>query len=526
MSRRIVFAGGSQNRALARLYRSEIAGRVGDEVIFIGSGAVGTDAAQSTLLLADLIVMEIDEDGDTVPARLLPSNVDLIRAPNLYCDFLWPFAGSAHPRNRGAFVLPGGPYPGEHGDRFLDRMVAEGVDEDEAIRRYLAIDMEVEGELDSRLTDRLAIMQRLDLASGFDLAGYVADHFRTQALFTTRQRLTMPMLRPLAAQLFAKMGVAGFDLSKVRRLPFPSGAQPLHPAVIAHFGLTYAQPGQAYPFNDEGFFTFDAFCRRYMRFEWNEVLHKGIQTAKTDPANAVADLEAGLAISPDSLLGRQALEVARHAAGLEPGPAPDNVIDEDSYDVAALQAVTPVQAAPLAPEPPEAVEVVAEAEPFADAEPEPEIAADVPPEAVEADLVPAAAAEAEPPEDDAPVLRQFEQVDPSEAPAVGYAAILRRKAEELVPEQGTAAHGFTDFAELTVSTAVTEPAEPESNFIDVLPRMLPGFADIAAAAADRPFSIMAETMPPPPLRPILPPELQGEPERVGFFSRLLGRRAQ
>jgi hypothetical protein len=158
MSRRIVFAGGSQNRALARLYRSEIAGRVGDEVIFIGSGAVGTDAAQSTLLLADLIVMEIDEDGDTVPARLLPSNVDLIRAPNLYCDFLWPFAGSAHPRNRGAFVLPGGPYPGEHGDRFLDRMVAEGVDEDEAIRRYLAIDMEVEGELDSRLTDRLAIM--------------------------------------------------------------------------------------------------------------------------------------------------------------------------------------------------------------------------------------------------------------------------------------------------------------------------------------------------------------------------------
>ena len=44
MSRRIVFAGGSQTRALARIYRSEIAGATGDDVVFIGTGAVGTDA--------------------------------------------------------------------------------------------------------------------------------------------------------------------------------------------------------------------------------------------------------------------------------------------------------------------------------------------------------------------------------------------------------------------------------------------------------------------------------------------------
>ena len=72
MSRRIVFAGGSQTRALARIFRGEIAGQTGDDVVFIGTGAVGTDAARSTLLLADVLVMEVDEDGDAVPAAELP----------------------------------------------------------------------------------------------------------------------------------------------------------------------------------------------------------------------------------------------------------------------------------------------------------------------------------------------------------------------------------------------------------------------------------------------------------------------
>jgi hypothetical protein len=37
---------------------------------------------------------------------------------------------------------------------------------------------------------------------------------------------------------------------------------------------------------------------------------------------------------------------------------------------------------------------------------------------------------------------------------------------------------------------------------------------------------MPEVMPPPPLRPILPPELQGEAPKKGFFGRLLGRKSQ
>jgi hypothetical protein len=519
MSRRIVFAGGSQTRALARVYRSEIAGQTGDDVVFIGTGAIGTDAARSTLLLADVLVMEIDEDGDAIPAADIPTQAELVRVPNLYADYLWPFAGSAHPKNRGAFALPGGPYPAEHGDRFLDGLVAEGVAEQDAIDRYLNVDIIAEGELDSRLTDRAEIQQRLDNLGGYDLTGFIADKFRSEKLFNTRQRITMPLLKRLVDQLFGKLGVRGWQESSLKRVPFPAGEQPVHPGVIAHFGLTWATPDQRYPVNEEGFFTFDEFCRRYMRFEWNEALQRGIQTAKTRPAEAIVDLELGLATSPDSPLGNRALAAARRAAGASDELAPANeVIDEDSYepaggDAAALaeappaaepaaEAVPPAEYAPDAEAPIEDVVAVAEPAPESVAEAVPETVAEAPPE-------PEAVAAEEP----EPRVSRF----PAPAkPAIGV------RSDDGAPPAGTT--GFTDFRpDRELSGDSDTIATPGEDLIEVLPRLLPVFRDLSSSV-DRPFDTMPELMPPPPLRPILPPELQGEPVKQGVFGKLFGRK--
>jgi hypothetical protein len=568
MSRRIVFAGGMQTRALARIYRSEVAAAIGDDVVFIGTGAVNTDAARSTLLLADIVAMEIDEDGDAIPAASLPSQAQLVRIPNLYCDFLWPFAGRAHPRNRGAFALPGGPYPAEQGDRFLDQMAADGLDEDAAIARYLAMDIVHEGELDSRLTDRLAILRQLDHAGGYDLASYIADRFRTEPLFRTRQRVTMPLLRRLVAQLFGKLGVIAWQPDSLRRVPFPASAQPVHPGVAAHFRLTWVSPGKRYPVNEEGFFTFEEFSRRYLRFEWNEALQRGIQTAKTNPEAALTDLEAGLAKSPDSPLGRLAFAAARRAAGLDTSPAdPAAIIDEDSYDptfeaeppAIAPQAEaaserpheTPVAAAPAEPKAAEAAAIDVPPEPPAPAVPpvaveEPSASADYgatledaliaeaaptvePTPAVEAKIEPAPIAEAAP---DPIVEAETPREPPPEPPKITRVKVPPRPANlTALPDSdipaakpGSVADGFTDFRP-AAKPAAPEPAlaTPGNDLIDVLPRLLPVFSDLASAV-DRPFGTMPEVMPPPPLRPILPPELQEDAPKQGLFARILGKK--
>ena len=73
-------------------------------------------------------------------------------------------------------------------------------------------------------------------------------------------------------------------------------------------------------------------------------LQRGIQTAKTQPAEALADLEKGLAVSPESPLGQRAMLVARRAAGLSDAPPGlDEVIDEDSYDPLGGLTVAPAR---------------------------------------------------------------------------------------------------------------------------------------------------------------------------------------
>jgi hypothetical protein len=461
-------------------------------------------------LLADVLVMEIDEDGDAVPAAEIPSRAELVRVPNLYADYLWPFAGSPHPKNRGQFVLPGGPYPAEHGDRFLDKMVAENVPEAEAIERYLGIDIIAEGELDSRLNDRTDIQRRLDEAGGYDLTGFVTDKFRTEKLFNTRQRITLPLLKRVVDQLFAKLGVRGWQEDRLRRLRFPPGAQPVHPGVIAHFGLTWATPDTRYPVNEEGQFTFREFCGRYMRFEWNETLQRGIQTAKTQSAEAIADLEKGLAVSPESPLGQRAMLVARRAAGISDAPPGlDEVIDEESYDPLGGLTVArpPPEAASLPPEP-----VAAPPSPPAEsavAAEAPNPAADAGPPVIEAEPEPADEAAS----DDEPSLRMTRFPAPAKPAGDG-------RGRNTAPPEG---HGFTDWRPTDETGDQTVVATPGEDLIEVLPSMLPVFRDFSSAV-DRPFESMPELMPPPPLRPILPPELQGEPPRQGVLSKLFGRR--
>jgi hypothetical protein len=528
MGRRIVFAGGLQTLALAKVYRAEVAGPIGDDVSFIGSGAAGTDAARAQILLADLVAMEVDEDGDCLAAADLPAGGEVVRIPNLYADFLWPFAGRAHPRNRGAFALPGGPYPGELGDRFLDQMVAEGVPEDEAIGRYLAIDMVEQGELDSRLADRLAILEKLDQAAGYDLAGFIAENFREERLFATRQRLTMPLVQRLLQQFLGKLGVRGWRAEQLRRVPFPSGGLPVHPGVIAHFDLAWTGPEARYPVNEEGYFTFADYCRRYMRFAWNEALHRGIAAALSDPQAAIADLEDGLRESPDSSLGHQALHAARRAAGLEDGNPAEWVIEEDCHDPLAGAILAGLDQDVAAEEAEAGLEApLAEAE---EAAPEAETAALAVPES------PAAGALA----GDAPIDDADASIDAGDlAPVVEEAAAPERNQPNGMPvarfgaparpagmpaaEPEPLPHGFTQFHRPGSQEDGEEAgAAPGDDLIDVLPALLPVFTDVASTV-DRPYATMPEIMPPPPLRPILPPELAGEEAKPGLIARLLGK---
>ena len=242
--------------------------------------------------------------------------------------------------------------------------------------------------------------------------------------------------------------------------------------------------------------------------------------------------------------------MARHAADPSLGPAdPALVIDEESYDPAAegvshADAPAPDAGAPgtAAFDAGDAEVAVAEA-PFADAagfETSIEAAAPGFGEHEAGDTTAAGAAEPAwlgeaAPEPEADLLAEAapfaeheaagaaadDELIADAAPAARQAGRSVLRTEQEAPRQGSVADGFTDFR--PVEAPQPTMAAAGNDLIDALPSLLPVFADLANTV-DRPFGTMPEVMPPPPLRPILPPELQDEGPRPGLLARMLGRK--
>ena len=546
MTRRIVFAGGTQAKALARAYRLDIAVDRDEDVFFIGADAVVREAAHRVIASADIVVTDVTEAGETVPERLVPANAERIAVPVVSGAFLWPYAGRAHPRNRGTDALPGGPYPADFGDGFLDSMLAERVPEDEALRRYLAFDVAGAVDLDALLDDTLSRQAQLDARTGFGLAAFIGANFRKLNLFATRDRLRLPLFQHVAATVLERMGVGAARAERLLEAPFAPGAMPIHPAVLAHFGMTAPLPEHRYPVLDEGLFTFDQYCRRYLRYEWNEKLHAAIALAESDPAAAVPALHAALEVSPGSRAGQQALEEAERVAAestrlsplaltasAPPPPAPPPVAAASQSLYAAADApmppaglnpaLTPHALPPAAR--PASPAASPEASPIASPEASPIASPEASPIASPEASVPAPAA--------APVFAHSSLAGlhfPTALPAAAATPAPAQLTPEPLEQQSYVElpSSYNGKAEEAPPPLVAEASgryvqlPPSFELIEVLPRMLPSSRGLSGSA-DSPFAAMPETMPPPPLRPVLPPELQSEPLRRGFMAKLFGR---
>jgi len=518
MARRIVFAGGQQMRALARIYRAEVATETDEEIIYIGSEAIGRDAARRAIDAADVAVTETRTTGTILPEEMLRRGVGLIRVPHVVADYLWPYAGRPHPRNRGEFAIQGGPYPADFGDSFLDSMMEDNVPEDEAVERYGTINVASAAHVETLREARYATQMRLDEMTGLALADFIASNVGTQPLFLSRERPGLPLVRRITAMLFRRLDADPGRAARVRESPFPGGSLPLHPSVAEHFGLTWLPEDRRYPMNDEGRFTFEEYCRRYYRFEWNEALHLALARAEVNPAGAVRELEAALLRSPGSRRGQRALEIAQRAAGGKPPSAPLAAEPEDEPPTgnfapaivsANLPAIVPTNLPAVVPT---NLPAVVPASKF--------LKRAVAPPASPVAFTPFPSLPgAEEPLPEGPSIRTTAPLplEPAMAAPAAFSAFEPQAYVEL-PR-----FGETEAA--APPPPVRDPREPLApctDLIQVLPRVLPKPHGLVGVT-DRPFSAMPETMPPPPLRPVLPPELPPEPPRPGLFARIFGR---
>ncbi len=303
----IVFIGNCQTRAISQLYETFVAPARGETVRYIESYQDLTDDARAALADARIVVEQVVDVEPKALAEGVNPVARRVPCPLVACGFLWPFAGEARQGNAPLWHLPGGPFPGELSDRFLNRLIQEERSPEYGLEAYAEADV-------TRTIDRLYEVyidrqQRRDEICGFAIAPLIAANFRTESLFFTPHHPGLRITLALAEQLFDKLGAAdaiGAMRERVWSSPFPWNRLPIHPKVAAHFGLTFADESTRYRYGPEALITFRQWVLVYMRGEWSHDLREGIARVATDPAQALEQLNTGLRTYPDSPDGNHA----------------------------------------------------------------------------------------------------------------------------------------------------------------------------------------------------------------------------
>ena len=330
----IVFIGNCQLVALSNIYKTFVVPHTGDEVQCLACNASSAEVLRS-IELADIVVEQVFDVKQSIDLDALSLRGRRVRLPVVGAQFLWPFAGSAHPESASRY---GGydPFRLEMGDGYLNRLLKEGLAPQEAARRYIDADVSKLVNLD-RLREITMDRQRArDAATGYRCADLIEDGIAESQLFLTPFHPALAVSRYMACRFLQDIGAPTSAVDRVERYMTDSFylkfGLPIHPSVARHFGLRWAGSETRYRFHEEGYLSFADFARRYVECRASTALQTALAAAAEQRPDSGALLEAALTECPQSALalftlaklhmaeGRNAdaISLVRRALELEP----------------------------------------------------------------------------------------------------------------------------------------------------------------------------------------------------------------
>ena len=289
---KIVFVGGRQARTLCEIYR----GLSGGEAHWIDGGLPLGPANAARLEAADKLALQ--ETGNPPPPDwpALAANAERVSFPELTLDFLWPFGGQPHAANTADALFPTGPFPAELGDAWLNRRLA-GRQQLEAVEaEYLGLDVAATVDLDACKTLTLQRQAEIDAACGADFASRLAEDFRRRPLFDNPLAPGPKLLRDLANWTFARLELP-YTLTRDWRPTAGAPETPLHPSLVSHFGLAWAQSRPGRLVTGEAV-DFAEYVRRYLAYAEGPELERGAASLALGQADAALPLLATAAARP------------------------------------------------------------------------------------------------------------------------------------------------------------------------------------------------------------------------------------
>ena len=182
---RVAFVGNCQMAKLAMLYRAGFAARETTAAFYVNNQLDITEADQKALRDVDCVAWQVLDGAAKVVIEDIPRSCDVIKVPLVSATFLWPFAGRSHPRNERLPYVENGPFDPELGDVFLNGLISQNISVEDAVERYLGLDLSRRTDLDRLFELWFNGQRRRNSACGFEIADFVAQSFRTEQVFLT-----------------------------------------------------------------------------------------------------------------------------------------------------------------------------------------------------------------------------------------------------------------------------------------------------------------------------------------------------
>jgi hypothetical protein len=198
-----------------------------------------------------------------------PKECQVISFPLPSLTSFWPFYRK-DPRNKPeperGYIF--GRYP--YGDLAIIRLIKKSLPPEEIYIKYMA--MNVKDQIDLNKLHRTNILKGKELDEKCDLALYdfIEKNAFKQRLFFTPNHPTPILLIYQINQVLKQLGMGKLSnwlVSKIsRRSEFSRMHLPIHPQVIDHFRIEWANRDTTYRYFNKGWLSFEEYYKRYIEF--------------------------------------------------------------------------------------------------------------------------------------------------------------------------------------------------------------------------------------------------------------------
>ena len=301
----VVFLGNCQLSALQQIFARFVAPYAGCTTDYVDAYYNINQSSHDRMSRADTVVLQVSDPPITVLVEI-PAGAIVHQVPLISGAFLWPYQGVEHPlKPEHTYGNP--PYMGEYCDRFLAKLLIEGVSAEDALARYKAHDVAATANAGRMQELTLERQRHVDQATGYDFAGLIETYLAEEQLFQSAFHFNTRIARTLAAELADRMGFDRRCSARIRDMltysPFVARWVPVHPSIARYFGLTWVRDDTTYPFLWEGAFTFDEYVLRFMAAHWSNTLQEAVIDARENKTGAQAKLRLALREVPQSAEG-------------------------------------------------------------------------------------------------------------------------------------------------------------------------------------------------------------------------------